>query len=238
MSRLKSMRRRISSAHVIAMIALFVALSGSSYAAVTIRASQLRDNSIPGSKIKKNSIPGSKLKSNSITSGKLRNNSIQGRDLRNNTVSRAKLRSDALAPTVGGGNLVNAPSTIGNQDDESSSSSSSRGPQGANGPRGFTGAPGPQGPAGPTGAQGAAGSDAGLAQIVEAGKLDATGAGTITASCLDKAPTTPVAIGGNYVAAAATTVTAKMTTNTYSVTIDGGTVNGDVTVYAVCGGTP
>ncbi len=53
MSIIKKLRARISSAHVIAMIALFVALSGSSYAAVTtIRASQIRNNSIPGSKIK------------------------------------------------------------------------------------------------------------------------------------------------------------------------------------------
>ena len=67
MSIIKKLRARITSAHVIAMIALFVALSGSSYAAVTIRASQIRNNSIPGSKIKAGSIPASKLRNNSIT---------------------------------------------------------------------------------------------------------------------------------------------------------------------------
>ena len=44
MSMIKKLRTRISSAHIIAMIALFVALSGTSYAAATIRASQIRNN--------------------------------------------------------------------------------------------------------------------------------------------------------------------------------------------------
>jgi hypothetical protein len=236
MSKLNSIRRRITSAHVIAMIALFVALSGSSYAAVTIHASQIRNNSIPGSKIKKNSIPGSKLKSNSVTSGKLRNNTVQGRDLRNNTVSRAKLRTDALAPTVGGGNLVNSQSTTDNEDDESSSSSG-HGPQGPSGPRGVTGATGPQGPAGPTGAQGAAGSDAGLVQIPATATVDATGTAVVTASCATQAPTTPVVVGGNYVAPGATRAEATMTTGEYSVDLDA-PAGTQVFVYAVCGGTP
>src|SRR3712207_4242029 len=96
---------KINSAHVIACIALFVALGGSSYAAVTISASQIADNSIPGSNIKSNSIPASKL----------RNNSITGRKLRNNTISRAKLRTDALLPTTGGGNVTTPQS--GNDDE-------------------------------------------------------------------------------------------------------------------------
>ena len=146
MSIIKKLRARISSAHVIAMIALFVALSGSSYAAVTtIRASQIRNNSIPGSKIKKGSIPGSKLRANSIP----------GTKLKNNTVGRAKLRTDALNPVAGGGNLINPNSQT---DDESSGTTGARGPQGPTGPRGMTGpqgATGAQGPAGTNGAQGA-----------------------------------------------------------------------------------
>ena len=130
MSIIKKLRARITSAHVIAMIALFVALSGSSYAAVTIRASQIKNNSIPGAKIKAGSIPASKL----------RNNSITGAKLKNNTVGRAKLRTDALNPTAGGGNLINA-----NSESDDDSSSGARGPQGPSGPRGLTGATGSRG---------------------------------------------------------------------------------------------
>jgi Collagen triple helix repeat (20 copies) len=228
MSTIKKLRTRISSAHVIAMIALFVALSGSSYAAVTtIHASQIRNNSIPGSKIKAGSIPATKLK----------NGSIGGNKLKNNTVGRAKLRTDALNPIAGGGNLVNAQ---GQTDDESSSSgaSGSRGPQGPAGPRGVTGAQGAKGDTGApgaNGAQGASGNDAGLVQIPAIATLDATGAGTATATC---PAAHPAVLGGNYTGAGIRTATATMTDSSYSVTVSGGAALGSLTVYAVCGGIP
>jgi hypothetical protein len=58
------------------MIALFVALGGSGYAAVhlgknTVGTKQLKNNSITGSKIKKNSITGSKVKNHSLTGADL-----------------------------------------------------------------------------------------------------------------------------------------------------------------------
>jgi hypothetical protein len=219
MSTIKKLRTRITSAHVIAMIALFVALSGSSYAAVTIRASQIRNNSIPGSKIKSGSIPATKL----------RNNSIAGNKLKNNSVGSAKLRTDALTPTSGGGNLIN-PS---NQDTTSNPSSGSlRGPQGPAGPRGLQGAPGAKGDTGPTGPAGAQGANlTGLTQIAMPGTLDATGAGTVVATC----PTGSVAVGGNYSGEAVRTATATLTETSYSVQFTAGPVSGNVIVYAVCG---
>jgi hypothetical protein len=222
MSNIKKLRARITSAHVIAMIALFVALSGSSYAAVTIRASQIRNNSIPGAKIKAGSIPAAKLKPQSITA----------RQIKNNTLTRAKLRTDVLGGT-GGGNLINPNSTT---DDESSSGA--RGPQGPSGPRGLTGATGPKGDTGPAGAGGAAGAngaDAGLIQIPAFATLDGTGSGTATATCPG---THPAAIGGNYTGAGLRTATAEMSDNSYTVTVAGGTVGGQLTVYVRCGGTP
>jgi hypothetical protein len=218
MSKLRKLRARISSAHVIAMIALFVALSGSSYAAVTIRASQIRNNSIPGTKIKSNSIPASKIKNNSIT----------GRKLQNNTITRGKLRNDVFG-TTGGGNV--------DGEDGASGSTGARGPQGPSGPRGLTGATGPQGQAGPAGATGAAGTDSGLVQIVAAGTLDENG-NTVTPIVATCPATAPAAIGGNYVGAGIRSATAVMTDTTYEVTVAGGTIGGTVTVYALCGGTP
>jgi len=138
MTKLRKLRTRITSAHVIAMIALFVALSGSSYAAVTISASQIRNNSIPGSKLKANSVPASKLRNASITGAKLKNNSV----------GRAKLRTDALTGS-GGGNIDTGNSSTG--------STGARGPQGPSGSRGLTGAPGAKGDPGSDGANGASG---------------------------------------------------------------------------------
>jgi hypothetical protein len=201
MSIIKKLRTRITSAHVIAMIALFVALSGSSYAAVTIRASQIRNNSIPGSKLKTGSIPATKLRNNSITGGKLKNNSV----------GAAKLRTDALTPTSGGGNLINANS----EDSGNSSSGTLRGPQGPGGPRGLTGATGPAGATGSQGAAGAAGTNADLVKVTGGAVVPTDGTeATATATCAPGSVLFSV-----YYATAATTALAVNATNTYSVTI-------------------
>src|SRR3954469_94997 len=200
MSTIKKLRTRITSAHVIAMIALFVALSGSSYAAVTIRASQIRNNSIPGSKIKSGSIPATKLRNNSITGGKLKNNSV----------GAAKLRTDALPPTSGGGNLINPNSTTDN-----ASSSGARGPQGPAGPRGLPGATGPAGATGSQGATGAAGTNADLVKVTGGAVVPTGGTqATATATCAPGSVLFSV-----YYATAATTALAVNATNSYSVTI-------------------
>jgi hypothetical protein len=223
MNKLKRIRTRITSAHVIAMIALFVALSGSSYAAVTIRASQIRNNSIPGKKIKSNSIPASKL----------RNNSITGRKLRNNTINRAKLKADALAPATSGGNLVNGRTV--DRDDESSTSTGGRGPQGPTGSRGMTGPegpPGPQGPAGPAGAQGAAGiSD--FVPVTDTKTADAAGNATASVTCGDG----KILYGANYTTDSLVAATAQPVNGdvTYTVSISGAAEGDTLNVYGICG---
>jgi Collagen triple helix repeat (20 copies) len=214
MSNIKKLRARITSAHVIAMIALFVALSGSSYAAVTIRASQIRNNSIPGAKIKTGSIPASKL----------RNNSITGAKLKNNTVGRAKLRTDALNPTAGGGNLINA-----NSESDDDSPSGARGPQGPSGPRGLTGPQGPAGANGAAGAQGAAGTDSNLVRVTNGAVADATGAASAEISCVAGQALYSV----NYVT---TAPVAPATTGAaaYRVDISGAAEGVRIDVYGLC----
>jgi hypothetical protein len=223
MSIIKKLRARISSAHVIAMIALFVALSGSSYAAVTtIRASQIPNNSIPGSKIKSLSIPATKLK----------NSSIGGNKLKNNTVSRAKLRTDALNPVAGGGNLINPSSET---DDAPSGSTGARGPQGTQGPRGMTGSQGPQGTQGPAGPAGANGADTSQFKSITASAATTLYVTTATA-------TAPCAAGNvlyatNYVTSTvpdSVQATTNATKTEYSVTITS-TVPTSLNIYGVCG---
>jgi len=53
--------RRPSPATVISLIALFVALGGSSYAAVKINGKSIKSNSISGSKLKDNTITGKQV---------------------------------------------------------------------------------------------------------------------------------------------------------------------------------
>ena len=60
------MRHRPSPAIVISVIALFVALGGSSYAAITLNGSQLKNGSVAGKKLKKNTLTGKQIKESKL----------------------------------------------------------------------------------------------------------------------------------------------------------------------------
>lgn len=111
-------RRRISSAHVLSGLALFVALGGTSYAAVS-----LPRNSVGTAQLRKSAVASSDLRSNAVTSAKVRNGSLGVADLSRSAVS--SLRTPGPAGPAG-----------------------PAGPTGAAGPAGAQGVPGPQGPAG------------------------------------------------------------------------------------------
>jgi hypothetical protein len=56
------LRRRLNYANVVATLALFIALGGSSYAVSKISGSQIRNASIAGKKLKRNTIGGKRIK--------------------------------------------------------------------------------------------------------------------------------------------------------------------------------
>src|SRR3954465_2554685 len=86
-----------SPAMAISLLALFVALAGTGYAAVKIN----------GKNIKNKTVAGKKLKNRTITGGKLKNNTLAGKQIRESklgTVPKAKLATTAgTANAVGGG---------------------------------------------------------------------------------------------------------------------------------------
>ena len=59
---LDRLRRRLSYANVVATLALFIALGGSSYAALTITGKNVRDGSLTGKDIKRNSLTGRQIR--------------------------------------------------------------------------------------------------------------------------------------------------------------------------------
>lgn len=77
---------RPSPAMVVALLALFVALGGSGYAAVTIN----------GKNISKNSIAGPKLQNNTITAKKIRNRTLTGRKVKRNSLTGSEIRESSL----------------------------------------------------------------------------------------------------------------------------------------------
>jgi hypothetical protein len=72
---LNAVRRRLSFANVTSMMALMVALGGTSYAAAT-----LSNNSVGSAQIKKGSVANSDLRANAVTSAKVKNGSLKAVD--------------------------------------------------------------------------------------------------------------------------------------------------------------
>jgi hypothetical protein len=60
------LRGRLNYANVVATLALFIALGGSSYAVSKISGSQIRNNSIAGEKLKRNTIGAKRIKESSL----------------------------------------------------------------------------------------------------------------------------------------------------------------------------
>lgn len=84
---LRPIRDRLTYANVMATLAVFIALGGSSYAIVTVGSREIRDNS--------------------VRSRDLRNNDVRGKDVRNHSLSGADIKRDGI------GGLTIKESTLG-----------------------------------------------------------------------------------------------------------------------------
>ena len=71
-------RKMVSFSNVIAVIALFVALGGSVYAAGKISGKQIKPKSIPANRLKPKSITGGQVKPNSLTGKQVVGSSLNG----------------------------------------------------------------------------------------------------------------------------------------------------------------
>ena len=63
----KRLRRRLSFANVVSLVALFVALGGTSWAALRISGSQIKNRSVSGSKLKRNTLGGATIKESRLS---------------------------------------------------------------------------------------------------------------------------------------------------------------------------
>jgi hypothetical protein len=86
MSRFKP--QRPSPSMVVALIALFVALGGTGYAAIT-----LPKNSVGSKQIKKGAVTGAKVGKNAIDGSKVKNDSLTGADINEGTLNLGKVPS-------------------------------------------------------------------------------------------------------------------------------------------------
>jgi hypothetical protein len=100
-------RSHLSFANSISLIALFVALGGTSLAAVTLSknsvgAKQIKKNAVRASEIKSGAVGASEIRSNAVASGDIADNGVGGSDLSDNSVGAGELSDNS----VGGGELA------------------------------------------------------------------------------------------------------------------------------------
>ena len=91
----------------VALLALFVALGGTGYAAVKINGKNIKAGTITGNKLGNKILTGNKFKNNTVTGSKLKRDTLTGRQIKESilgTVPRADLATSAgAADAVAGG---------------------------------------------------------------------------------------------------------------------------------------
>jgi hypothetical protein len=96
--------------HHVGMLALFLALSGTAYAATLPRNSvgtaQLKKNAVTAPKVKKNAVTSPKIKANAVTGAKVKADSLKGLDI--NESSLGKVPSAAAADAAGTANVASS----------------------------------------------------------------------------------------------------------------------------------
>jgi hypothetical protein len=85
--------RRPSHATIVAYLALFAALGGTGYAAIT-----LPKNSVGAKQIRTGAVTSKEIRNNQIRSGDLRNNTLLGRDIRANALGGREINETTLGP--------------------------------------------------------------------------------------------------------------------------------------------
>jgi hypothetical protein len=108
---LQRIRRNLSFANVISVIALFVALGGASYAAVTlpknsVGAKQIKKNGVGASEIKRNAVGASEIKSNAVAGGDVADGAVTGADLGDGSLGGADITDGSIANVDLGDNSV------------------------------------------------------------------------------------------------------------------------------------
>ena len=86
--------------HHLGLLALFIALSGTTYAAATA----LAPNSVGAKQLKKNAVTAVKIRKNAVTGAKVKDNSLTGADVLESKLGKVP---SATAADMVGGSTVN-----------------------------------------------------------------------------------------------------------------------------------
>lgn len=93
-------RPRLTFSNLTALLALFVALGGSSYAAIRVGSDEIADDSVRGRDIHKDTVRGTDVRDNDLQGRDIRDGTISGADVKESSLGRVALAADA--GTLGG----------------------------------------------------------------------------------------------------------------------------------------
>ncbi len=88
--------RRPSPAMALSVVALFVALGGTSYAAAKINGNDIKKGTVAGSKLKNKAVTSAKIKNGAVTATKLKNGAVTAAKIKNGAITGAKLNLGTL----------------------------------------------------------------------------------------------------------------------------------------------
>lgn len=92
-----SLRGRLTFANLTALLALFIALGGSSYAALRVGSEQVANNSLRSQDLRNNDVRGRDIRKGTVQGTDVRDGDLKGRDVRDNTLSGNDVKESTLA---------------------------------------------------------------------------------------------------------------------------------------------
>jgi hypothetical protein len=119
---MNQLRGRLSFANVMSVIAVCIALGGTSYAAFqlpknSVGSKHLKKNSVTKAKIKKNAVTAAKIKTNAVTSAKIQNGAVDGAKVKDGSltggdVDAATMPFSRVVAKLRGNSTIEAPDTF------------------------------------------------------------------------------------------------------------------------------
>jgi hypothetical protein len=93
---ISKLRGRVSSAHVIALAALFVALGGTAYAAATVGTSDIKDGAVTTNKIRNKAVTRQKIADAAVVTRTIKDNAVKTAKIADAAVTNTKIGPDAI----------------------------------------------------------------------------------------------------------------------------------------------
>ena len=90
------LRKRLTFANLTSVLALFVALGGTSYAAISVGSAEIRTNAVGRSEIRSGAVGKSEIRTNAVGKSEVRPNAVGRSEILTDGVNRSELAKDAV----------------------------------------------------------------------------------------------------------------------------------------------